>query len=83
MVIQNQELLGVKASPPDKPSDGDIDTSNWRGGRGTPTRPNNKGRGANSGMSGIAQGWFERAQKAGIDKAIADFRVRRGMRQMQ
>jgi TBC1 domain family protein 5 len=81
VVIQNQELLGVKVSDRRKI---DLDVESpvaWRpGGRSTPTSQANSARDrTRAGVSGLAAGLFERAQKAGLDKAfrstVNDFRV--------
>ncbi|RSH90652.1 hypothetical protein EHS25_001257 [Saitozyma podzolica] len=62
VVIQNQDILGVRAAPPE-PEEQLGGRSAGRGGpsiRGRPPRA----------MPGFAQGLFERAQAAGLDKAI-------------
>lgn len=77
VVIQNQDLLGIKVSDRSK-IDLSVDSPTaWRpGGLNTPPmRPNSARDRAKVGVTGIAQGLFERAQKAGLDKAFADFRV--------
>ncbi|OCF34976.1 TBC1 domain family member 5 [Kwoniella heveanensis BCC8398] len=82
VVIQNQDILGVKASPPERSLDdhdgpslrirgvrpGGIDRGSFGRGRGR----------SRAGVGGLAQGLFERAQAAGLDKAfmstVADLR---------
>ncbi|ODN75943.1 hypothetical protein L202_05924 [Cryptococcus amylolentus CBS 6039] len=72
IVLQNQDLLNIKAAP----FRGDIDgpatsqaesRSNGRGGSFNAGRSRMQKSG---GMGGIAQGLFERAQAAGLDKAF-------------
>ncbi|GMK56522.1 hypothetical protein CspeluHIS016_0303620 [Cutaneotrichosporon spelunceum] len=77
VVMQNHEMLGVKAGGPDiadNPIDPDATTpTSALFGRGsTPSsRPGSATRGkARAGVQGLAQGLFERAQKAGLDKAF-------------
>ncbi|CAK9783198.1 RabGAP/TBC [Cutaneotrichosporon oleaginosum] len=77
VVMQNHEILGVKAGGPDiadNPIDPDATTPNsYHLGSGTSPspRPGSATRGkARAGMQGLAQGLFERAQKAGLDKAF-------------
>lgn len=72
VMLQNQELLGVRAGgsaavdisePPASPGYSFF-------GRNTPSPgPNGRAR-ARGGVQSLAQGLFERAQKAGLDKAI-------------
>ncbi|EJT52581.1 hypothetical protein A1Q1_03383 [Trichosporon asahii var. asahii CBS 2479] len=72
VMLQNQELLGVRAGgsstvdlsePPASPGYSFF-------GRNTPSPgPNGRAR-ARAGVQSLAQGLFERAQKAGLDKAI-------------
>lgn len=87
VVMENHELLGIKAGGPDFPDhplDPDATTpTSYLFGRGlTPSpRPDSASRSkARAGVQGLAQGLFERAQKAGLDKAfmstVADLRVR-------
>lgn len=85
VVMENHELLGIKASGPDADASADPDASSnsFLFGRGaTPSpRPGSATRGkARAGVQGLAQGLFERAQKAGLDKAfmstVNDLRVR-------
>ena len=62
VVMQNQEILGIRAQPPEP----DPNTTPRRGvatrgpGRGPPPR----------GVQGLTSAWIERAQAAGLDKAI-------------
>ncbi|WWC58047.1 uncharacterized protein I303_100582 [Kwoniella dejecticola CBS 10117] len=78
VVLQNQDILGVKVTPSDRSAETDSgrqpikssgDLSAGGAGRGS------RGR---AGMGGLAQGLFERAQAAGLDKAfmttVADLR---------
>lgn len=79
IVIQNQDLLGVKATDRNRITiDHDSPTA-WRPG-GTPSpRPHSSRDRTRAGVSGLAAGLFERAQKAGLDKAfmstVNDLRV--------
>ena len=80
VVIQNQEMLGVRAQPPERAVD-EIIGRKSRGPRGG--GPGHRGRPAPpKGMQGIAAGLYERAQAAGLDKAfmstVADLRVSSG-----
>lgn len=74
VVLQNQELLGIKASGSEKPLiESEPSTPGFLFGRASPAqRPSSAPRPpkAKAGVQGLAQGLFERAQKAGIDKAI-------------
>ncbi|WVQ80391.1 hypothetical protein IAT38_002496 [Cryptococcus sp. DSM 104549] len=96
VVIQNQDILGVRAAPPDREKEKDEDSdirdlrgSNWArgGGRGrgagmrggSASVPSSvRARMQKAGVGGLAQGLFERAQAAGLDKAflstVADFK---------
>ncbi|WVF66456.1 hypothetical protein IAT40_001196 [Kwoniella sp. CBS 6097] len=82
VVIQNQDILGVKASPPERPPIENEDPSfRTRGpGSGGMNRGSvGRGRGGSRArVGGLAQGLFERAQAAGLDKAfmstVADLR---------
>ncbi|KAK8845414.1 hypothetical protein IAR55_006127 [Kwoniella newhampshirensis] len=81
VVLQNQDLLGVRASPPEREKD---EIHQLRG--SARRRGMNRGsmgarggpRGGKPGVGGLAQGLFERAQAAGLDKAfmstVADLR---------
>ena len=60
VVIQNQEVLGVKAQPPERAED----TLPPRG-RGPPRAGASIGKTPKSGRQGLAAGLFERAQAAG------------------
>ncbi|WVQ94062.1 hypothetical protein IAU59_001140 [Kwoniella sp. CBS 9459] len=90
VVIQNQDILGVKASPPERPPEeydagrsprnrsagqAGISRGNFGSGRGRGRGGSGSGR---PGVGGLAQGLFERAQAAGLDKAfmstVADLR---------
>ncbi|WWD22360.1 hypothetical protein CI109_106851 [Kwoniella shandongensis] len=81
IVLQNQDLLGIKASPPERERD---ETTRLRGsGRGRGMARGGMSvrggmRGGKPGVGGLAQGLFERAQAAGLDKAfmstVADLR---------
>ena len=81
VVLQNQELLGIKAQPPERDrTDGPVRLRGQRAARGRPTyqgQAQNQQRGA--GVQGFAQGWIDRAQAAGLDKAVysavSDLRV--------
>lgn len=83
VVLQNQELLGVRAGGSEKPKVmDDLPVPGGFFGRGTPSpRPGSSRGKSKAGVQGIAAGLFERAQKAGLDKAIfstvADLRVGR------
>lgn len=85
--MQNHEMLGIKAGGPDiadNPIDPEATTpTTLFFGRGTSPspRPGSATRGkARAGVQGLAQGLFERAQKAGLDKAfmstVNDLKVR-------
>lgn len=72
VMLQNQELLGVRAGgtpvvditdPPASPGYSFF-------GRNTPSPGSNGRARARAGVQSLAQGLFERAQKAGLDKAI-------------
>jgi TBC1 domain family protein 5 len=80
VVLQNQDLLGVKAQPPER--DRSDEPVRIRGQRGPvrgrqETQIQAQQRGA--GVQGFAQGWIDRAQAAGLDKAVlsavSDLRV--------
>jgi len=68
VVIQNHEVLGVSAQPPLREP--------------VPVRP--PPRAPPRGVQGLAAGLFERAQAAGLDRAIlstvADIRVSQGIK---
>jgi TBC1 domain family protein 5 len=76
VVIQNQDILGVRAQPPERPPEESRD----RGGRGRETvrgggmNGSVRGRGGvRGGYGGLAAGLFERAQAAGaILSLLAD-----------
>ncbi len=76
--MQNHEMLGVKAGGPDiadNPIDPDATTPTsfffGRPGTSPSPRPGSATRGkARAGVQGLAQGLFERAQRAGLDKAF-------------
>lgn len=86
VVLQNQDVLGVQAQPsgPKESSSpslrGDSAFARAQGGlgRGRGVPPRTGSAPPRSGMQGLAAGLFERAQAAGLDKAImstvADFR---------
>ncbi|TXT07366.1 hypothetical protein VHUM_03086 [Vanrija humicola] len=76
VVLQNQEHLGIKASGPEARSSLDDSgmAESYRIGGTPPSRQSSSRRGK---PKGLAAGLFERAQKAGLDKAFADLRVRR------
>lgn len=78
VVLQNQEHLGVKASGPDSRNSFDDDgmANSYRVSGTPPSRSSSSRPGGKP--KGLAAGLFERAQKAGLDKAFADLRVRRG-----
>ncbi|ORY25154.1 rab-GTPase-TBC domain-containing protein [Naematelia encephala] len=69
VVIQNQDILGVSAKPPDRLPE-EVRRPMRGGGGAAMYRGNGRGRGAPRGMQGLAAGLFERAQAAGLDKAI-------------
>ncbi|WVR03439.1 hypothetical protein IAU60_000430 [Kwoniella sp. DSM 27419] len=84
VVLQNQDMLGVRASPPppERPVESGHVMGRGRAGHGFARGGSGRGRGARAGvgagMGGLAQGLFERAQAAGLDKAfmstVADLR---------
>lgn len=84
IVIQNQDLLNVKAAPKNQERDAS-DPSSYRTrfadgrGNGRTISGTVKERLQKGGVGGLAQGLFERAQAAGLDKAflstVNDFRV--------
>ncbi|KAK4685294.1 TBC1 domain family member 5, partial [Tremellales sp. Uapishka_1] len=84
VVIQNQDLLGIKASGSERNRGEDVDPLERSSARG---RGRGRGKGSvrgttattgRGGVQGLAQGLFERAQAAGLDKAfmstVADLR---------
>ncbi|KGB77227.2 TBC1 domain family member 5 [Cryptococcus deuterogattii R265] len=83
IVIQNQDLLNVKAAPKNQERDAS-DPSSYRTrfadgrGNGRTISGTVKERLQKGGVGGLAQGLFERAQAAGLDKAflstVNDFR---------
>lgn len=79
VVLQNQELLGVKATDRSRINLDVESPTAWRPGRTPSPRINAARDRARAGVSGLAAGLFERAQKAGLDKAflstVNDFRV--------
>lgn len=84
IVIQNQDLLDVKAAPKNQEMDVNgprSHNSRFADGRGNGRTISGtvKERLQKGGMGGLAQGLFERAQAAGLDKAfistVNDFRV--------
>lgn len=92
VVIQNQDTLGVKAQPPERP-ESELPVASSRAG---PSRGRGRDRvsvnatgqgrnisGAGAGVQGFAQGWIDRAQAAGLDKAVlsavSDLRVCRSL----
>lgn len=88
VVLQNQDLLGIKASGSEKPLiESEPATPALLFGRASPSlRPSSAPRApkhanTKAGVQSLAQGLFERAQKAGLDKAIlstvTDLKVRR------
>ncbi|ORX33597.1 rab-GTPase-TBC domain-domain-containing protein [Kockovaella imperatae] len=69
IVMQNQDVLGVKAQPPEpeqRPQHRRPNQSGRSVGRGPPPAQAPPLRG----VQGFTAGWFERAQAAGIDRAI-------------
>ncbi|WWC85741.1 uncharacterized protein L201_000607 [Kwoniella dendrophila CBS 6074] len=77
VVLQNQDVLGVKVNPPERSNEERSQTqSSSRGGYAQ--RGLGRGSRGRAGMSGLAQGLFEKAQAAGLDKAfmttVADLR---------
>ena len=66
--MQNQELLGVRAQPPDRPPTATR----------SPRHPQHAPPPQQRGVQGLTAGWIERAQAAGLDKAflatVADLR---------
>ena len=88
VVLQNQDLLGVKAQPPEREQERAEEPIRRAGpGRGSAPvrgRPSTsaspgQGMGQKAGVQGFAQGWIDRAQAAGLDKAVlsavSDLRV--------
>ncbi|WRT63648.1 uncharacterized protein IL334_000571 [Kwoniella shivajii] len=69
IVIQNQDILGVKASPPERSEEERV-ILNSRNRGGMISRGSGRGSRGRAGMGGLAQGIFERAQAAGLDKAF-------------
>ncbi|KAL1412025.1 hypothetical protein Q8F55_003022 [Vanrija albida] len=74
VVLQNQEHLGIKASGHDtrRSLDDDGMADSYRVSGTPPSRPSSSSRAGKP--KGLAAGLFERAQKAGLDKAFADLR---------
>ena len=78
IVLQNQDLLGVKAQPPER--DRSEEPERIRGQR-APRGRHSQGQtqAQQRGVQGFAQGWIDRAQAAGLDKAVlsavSDLRV--------
>lgn len=91
VVIQNQDTLGVKAQPPERSGSEAVSSnrgwSNRGRGRGRVSINSQSqgqvrgspGASAGAGVQGFAQGWIDRAQAAGLDKAVlsavSDLRV--------
>ena len=78
IVLQNQDLLGIKAQPPER--DRSEEPERIRGQRAPRGRPSQgQGQVQQRGVQGFAQGWIDRAQAAGLDKAVysavSDLRV--------
>lgn len=78
IVLQNQDLLGIKAQPPERNRDEEpVRIRGQRPSRGRLSQPQAQQRGV--GVQGFAQGWIDRAQAAGLDKAVlsavSDIRV--------
>lgn len=87
VVIQNQDVLGVKAQPPERSdTPPPVALPNGRAGPSSirtripisqnQSHPQSR---PGAGVQGFAQGWLERAQSAGLDKAVlsavSDLRV--------
>jgi TBC1 domain family protein 5 len=76
IVLQNQDILGIKAQPPER--DRSEEPTRIRGQRTPRGRPST-GQAQQRGVQGFAQGWIDRAQAAGLDKAVftavSDLRV--------
>ncbi|WWC66907.1 uncharacterized protein I206_100814 [Kwoniella pini CBS 10737] len=76
VVLQNQDLLSVKVNPSDRVAEDHPVPRRGRG--GISYRGSARGGRGRAGMGGLAQGLFERAQAAGLDKAfmttVADLR---------
>jgi len=88
VVLQNQDLLGVKAQPPEREREraeepirraGLVRGSAAVRGRPSTLASPGQGTGQKAGVQGFAQGWIDRAQAAGLDKAVlsavSDLRV--------
>lgn len=82
VVIQNQDLLGIKAQPPERPVDHDERPVRRAGparGRVPISHNLTQQQQQRPGVQGFAQGWLDRAQAAGLDKAVlsavSDLRV--------
>jgi TBC1 domain family protein 5 len=80
VVIQNQDLLGVRAQPPERADDNSEHVrAESRGSRGRGRGRPNSSQQPRAGVQGLAQGWIDRAQAAGLDKAVlsavSDLRV--------
>jgi len=78
IVLQNQDLLGIKAQPPER--DRSEEPERIRGQRAPRGRPSQgQAQAQQRGVQGFAQGWIDRAQAAGLDKAVlsavSDLRV--------
>jgi TBC1 domain family protein 5 len=78
IVLQNQDILGIKAQPPER--DRSEEPERIRGQRAPRGRPSQgPGQAQQRGVQGFAQGWIDRAQAAGLDKAVlsavSDLRV--------
>lgn len=90
VVLRNQDLLGVKAQPPERERERErAEEPTRRAGpgrgsapvRGRPSTSASPGQGMSqkAGVQGFAQGWIDKAQAAGLDKAVlsavSDLRV--------
>ncbi|KAI9635956.1 rab-GTPase-TBC domain-containing protein [Dioszegia hungarica] len=77
VVLQNQDLLGIRAAPPERTERDDHQPRRLNHGRTANTRPPPP-QPYRPGVQGLAQGLFERAQAAGLDKTfystVADIR---------
>lgn len=71
VVIQNQDILGVRAQPPERPQEERTSGSGrgrggMRGGQGVGAMRGRGGSAIRAGMGGYAAGLFEKAQAAGM-----------------
>lgn len=78
VIMQNQEILGVRAEPPERVESDDRPRRGGNAGSSS-VRAGSMPSTARAGVQGLAQGLFERAQAAGLDKTfystVADIRV--------